>query len=323
MLDATTTPRWAVLAALVPLCLLIVFDAARFPRLLWACLTVAGVSLFWTPMFYIGADEALKLAFLAGAFWLGVSLIDARPLWEGLIAGVLLSVAFAAMQAFGYDAIPQSAAPGGLFGNRNFLADACTVALIAAVLMRHWAPAALLLVAIALAGSKATIVALLLVGAAWFAPRRPLVSWGLLGMVCALAVLLLSMWHDSVSVRFEIWVVALAGIVPFGHGIGSFAATYPGYEHVHNEPLQLIYEYGILSAPFFLLAFTTLKGWSDEVELEALVLLAVGAIACFSFPLHMPVTALAASVAAGRLYGARDRMVQRRAVWGTHAYAHV
>lgn len=314
-IDAFLSLRWAIVSVMIPLLLLwLGRDVAPIPRLVFAFVAFAGVSLLWTPMFGHGLDDFAHLVILAAAFWLGASLTNATPLWNGLAVGVSASAAIAVAQ-WGWDwyGIPQAVPPAGLFANKNFLAEAAMVSVIVSLGSRTRvgvALAAAALVAVVLGSSKAVFGALMVTLAFWLAPRRPVLGWSLMGLAAILFVAALALPFGSAADRFPIWSGGVSDAALLGHGVGAFSAAFPIWENAHSEPIQLFYEFGLLAVIPAVIFAKAMEGWSGETE--GYVLVAVAAVALWSFPLHLPLTALAASVAAGRLAGARDRLVRRR-----------
>lgn len=316
-LDAVTTLRWAIFAVGVPLLLLLMGrSVAPIPKLVWAFVAFAALSILWAPSFASGLDDLAHVAILAAAFWLGASLTNANHLWLGVATGVAVSTAIALGQwgmGWSFESLPNAAPPSGLFANRNFLAEAAMVALIPALAIRTWPGrvlAAAALIAVMICASKAVLGALIVTGALWITPRRPAIGWSILAVMVALFAAALAIPIESAAVRFPIWSEAISGYAPLGHGVGSFAANFPVYEHAHSEPLQLFYEFGLFALIPALVFLKAMEGWSGETE--GFVLVAVAAVGLFSFPLQMPLTGVAAALAAGRLAGARDRLVRRR-----------
>lgn len=314
--DAFLTLRWAILAVGVPLILILLGrDIAPFPWLVGAVVLCAAASLSWTVDAPSGFDETVHLAILAAAFWLGTSLSNATHLWNGLGVGVAVSSAIALAQwSIGWDAIPQAVEPGGLFANKNFLAEAALVALIPALFARTRLGlliAAAALIAIALGSSKAVYAGLAVAVAFALAPRSPRLAWALIGALSLAA--LSAFWAFpilSATSRLDMWLPALADLRLVGHGVGAFSANWPGAEYAHSDPVQLLYEFGLLAAIPLIIFWQAMEAWSGEPE--GYILVAIATVSLVSFPLHLPLTAFAAALAAGRLVGARDRLVRRR-----------
>ncbi len=315
-IDGFLTLRWAIIASAVPLLLLALGDrVAPFPWLFAAFIAAAVGSMLWAVDRAGAFDDASHVVMLGAAFWLGASLSNATHLWKGVSIGVAASAAVAMAQwGFGWTGVPSAVDPGGLFANKNILAEAGMVALLASLAMggavgRVLAVAAL--IAVLLGGSKAVFAGLAVAFAFWIAPRSQRLAWAILAALGLAAVSMFFVFPIvSATVRWEMWVPALTDLTPFGHGMGSFAAAFPQAEHAHSEPVQLAYEMGLFALIPALIFLKAMEEWSGE--LEGYLLVGILADGLFAFPLHLPLTAFVAAVAAGRLVGARDRLVRRR-----------
>lgn len=303
LLDAATAPRWALLALAIPVALLFVQTSLRLRWLV--ALLLPALTLLWTTSPLNGSDEAIHLLILVGAFWLGSSLLDFSPMWAGIASGVAVSGVIGVAQWFGWSMIPQAVPPAGLFMNANMFAESLMVGLIVAASMQLWILAALAAVGILFAGSKAVFAALALTFAVSTMKRRPWTATVIFSLLLWSFLLMVWMAHPSVAIRFGYWATALGDSIPFGHGLGSYAAAFPGIEFAHSELVQLIYEVGILTLP---IAAALLYALGGEDCVERRVLIGIATVGLFSFPLHMPLTAMAAAIAAGHLVGARDRL---------------
>jgi O-antigen ligase len=103
--------------------------------------------------------------------------------------------------------------------------------------------------------------------------------------------------------RLEIWRYAINLMVWTGHGVGSFAelwyhdnARLWKPEYVHNDYLQLIFEYGIGVVPLFAVGF-----WLAMQKSSAMWPLYITCCicACFAFPFYTPITAFIWALACG------------------------
>lgn len=308
--------RWALLAVLVPLCLLL---APRSDRTGWfwawiaaAMIGIAAFSLSWTPDFLGGIDELVHLAIIVLAFWLGANVSNISAMWRGTCWGVAISAAFVFLQLAGYDGVQQAVSPAGLFMNKNVAGEAAMVTLIVAVSRRWWVFAAISAAMSLATGSRAVLGALVLILAYWIAPRAPRLAGVLGALVVAAVVIAFSGAVPSAGVRLDIWAAALASASPWGNGIGSFAADFPLAMFAHSEPLHAIYELG-LPWTFAAAVLFAVSVWRRDasVEGEQSVVVAVGAVSLLSFPLHMPFTAFAVAVATGHVLGARGLLCDR------------
>ncbi len=323
MIGPATVPRWAAIAAIAPGVLL--FSRDRVGGAAWAIpaalLLISGASLLWAPDALTGADDLARLAVLGVVFALGASTPDLRQVWVGLALGVSASAALAIAQVFGFDGVFQAVPPAGLFVNKNFLAEAGMVAIVASIgLGLVWAiPGAA--VAAALGSSTAVVGALSVVLAiALFDRGRKVLAFSTVTAVVTVAAALFVLGTPGAAARLDIWADALFDPRWLGHGLGAFSATLPWVGYAHSEPIQLVHELGALSAPFFAVAFFAL-GAKHDAPVEWHVLVALCAVSLFSFPLHLPLTAFAFALAAGRCVGARAPLRLRDPFVGAFAHA--
>lgn len=295
--DTATVPRWCVMALGAPFLLMLASSEIPAPTngLGTVALCAIMVSLLWTVDVLTGMDDLAHWLILAVVFCLGAAYEDLTPAWRGLSVGVTISALIALAQRFGWDGLPQSAVPGGLFANRNILAEAAVLALVTQRGKLLWSigPA----IAIVLAGSRNAFGALLVMAGLllWYR-NRPLAllliaSTGLAGLT------MFAVQAPGALERLEVYETTLANLTWWGGGVGSFAATYQYFEHAHSDALQLVYEHGLLALPMFILLWTLWSPTDDEpanLAITAVVLLGVVA-----FPLHMPLTAFCLALAAG------------------------
>lgn len=308
-INTATSLRWAALAVGCPLILILL---GRMPSVLGgaglAVVGMMGFSLAWSPDFLNGADYVVHLMILACVFCVGAAADDLMPAWRGLAAGVTVSAVIAIPQLFGLDipGVHQHAVPAGLFENKNMLAEAALAASIPMLLAGSWLATGPI-VALAVTGSKGAYAAAAVVAVVLLWPRQRMVAWLVaLGVIVSIVFVMVH-GSPSLDARMDIWLIALSELKWLGNGIAAFATNHPGFEFPHSEPLQAIYEYGLLAlVPGLVLVH--LLGAKDH-EAEHLVLVALVAVGCFSFPLHLPVTGFAAALAAGRL--ARSRVPLR------------
>lgn len=316
-LEGAFAARWILMAVLA--CLLLLLCAEETPMPLGglgALLLIGlGASTWWAPDPLAGAEQAQTVLILGVVFCLGSISRDLGPAWTGLAAGIAVSAALALGQQFlGWDLVSQTAAPGGLFVNRNILAEAGVVALIPMLIRRNWWLAVPCALAVVLGGSRGAFGALAVVGALWPTDNKATQAWGRLALgVAIIAGLAGLLWTESGEVRIGFWAAALSDLTLGGHGFGSFVTAYPFAEYAHSEYVQAVYELGVFAiAPAALVIYLLRGHWLNDES--GLILTAVLALAVLSFPFHMPVTGFAAALAAGRLAGARAlvRGIDRR-----------
>lgn len=311
-LDPASVLRWAVLAVGAALYIAYREPDLRAARILVPTLLIAMASVLWVPDRLFWVDDAIHLAILTVVFTIGATEEDLTPAWRGLAAGVGVSSLIAIMQALGHSPVEQTAAPAGLFMNKNFLAEAGLVALVPAIMLRRPWMIVCALPAAVLPLSRAVVISGLVVGGLMFGQRRPLSALTLLflGAVGISLTWVLSGYNmlsgASIHERLAFWQAALSNMTQLGHGLGSYAADFPNVRYAHSELIQALYEFGIFAGlPIAALIFIFME---RRCHVEHAMLAAISAIALFSFPFHMPLTGFAAALAAGHLAGAGHRL---------------
>ena len=292
------------------------------------------LSFAWTYGPYEGVDRMAKFGFMAGMFMIGGRLADTRSVYVGAAFGFAVNSAIVIAQWFGWDGITQGYAPSGLFMNKNFLAEAASLVLIAIVAADIARNKKMILIAamlpcivvpmIPLGGEGGTFGgfnALAGIGAAvvvwlWTKSRGMAAMLTLVGIATAALLIWQGYNGAAMSERFQIWQYTINGMTWRGNGIGSFFTTFPAHApaydlmhwrpmHTHNDYLELIYELG--PGAFLYLAIMALA-MCGPAGPEKFVLAAFLAEGVFDFPLAYPVPAALAALAAGRLCDSRVRL---------------
>lgn len=297
MTGAAIPTQYAVLSAVLPFTLWRQGQLTVFHGLGIALVVYAAISLAWNTDIYGGVYGLWVLCILALCFWLGSTLHSLKDVYAGLAVGGIVSSAVAVAQAFGFQLLPGN---GGLY--LNSMAQGEILALLATALVTErmiW-QAMLLAPGIALSHSRGAWLALG-VGLLALHVRS---KW-LLAIVAAAGVAFWFASSPSDVLRLWVWTAAYNELSFFGNGVGSFASqlysngvtpVYP--EYVHNDALQLVYEYGIAAAaPIFIFAFAL----SRTKEREWPVALSFVVMGFYSFPLFMAVTSFMGLLVAGRL----------------------
>jgi hypothetical protein len=130
--------------------------------------------------------------------------------------------------------------------------------------------------------------------------------------------------------RVGVWEDMLPGLRPWGHGLGSFIAEFPLYQHhttaltlrfenAHNDFMQLAFELGIGAVLAAALVIAQLWGTPRSPAWYAMVVFLVEG--CFGFPLYEPVTASLAAVCAGALFAEHVVLFDLLATWGPRVWA--
>lgn len=239
------------------------------------------------------------------AYWLpGLQL-----LYLSVMTYLAMNVAIAGTQWLGFDWVPfASLYPAGLFGNANFLAGALALMLVAALAERHWWFVPIGALGLWLTQGRGAVLATGIAATVWLWSRFRATAICLL-LLTPIAIFHLSESHrvNGLESRLGVWQVTLGHLIPFGHGVGSFADAYKAFplrinmtearpEHAYNDMLESVFEYGVMALPLWLLfvfAFETAR------ETERLVLLAFVVLGLTHFPFHIPFTGPIAALALG------------------------
>ncbi len=265
-----------------------------------ALIAFASTSLLWNTDPLGGVHGLWMLCIVGLTFWLGSTLRTLQQVYAGLAIGGAVSSAIAVMQALGHPVLPSGEFPAGLYYNSVAQGEILALLVVALFSERMYFYAVPLIPGILLAQSRGAWLALAFGLLATLIQR----SW----LLPAAAVMVgAAMWigQPSDAIRLRIWLAAYGDFSWFGNGVGSFASQmymdrgavmYP--EFVHNDALQLIYEYGIGAAiPAVIFAFVLLQTQMREWP----VVLAFVIMGFYSFSLYMPVTAFIGLLAAGRI----------------------
>lgn len=287
---ASVPTQWAFLSLALPLALWQKKIPPGFLPGLGLCfLAFSALSLTWAPQRMDSAYGLWCVALWGLSFLLGYASDSQRQLWQGLSLGLTVSTIIAILQVLGYTPVMSlNANISGLLFNRTVLGAACGLVILACVEERLWwyipAPA----LALALSNSRGGFA----IVAFGIAMRF---HW-LLGTALLASALLAIYFFDtgtSDAERLQIWGVALQGITLRGWATGSFSTIYyllPSGrlvhpEFVHNDYLQLAFEFGAMALVPISFLFSALY-WRPTATLWGFALL-MG----FYFPLYAPVSA--------------------------------
>ncbi len=262
----------------------------------------AVVSLVWNADLYGGVYGLWLFCILALCFWLGSTLQPLKPIYIGLTIGGTVSSVVGVLQVLGYQIVPtqyplQSA---GIYFNTVTQGEILALLVVALLTERMYFYVVPLIPGLVLAQSRGAWLALMIGIVALFVRR----TWILVPVV-VLGAGLASFATPSDALRLKYWLIAWNELSFFGNGIGSFASQiyndngtvlYP--EFVHNDILQLAYEFGVAALlPTVIFAFAL----SRTNEREWPVLMAFVTMGFYSFPLWMPVTAFIGLLVTGRI----------------------
>lgn len=258
---------------------------------------------------------------LLGAFALGRSAQDLRPVIIGAALGLWINSAVIIAQWYGYLLVPHASDNSGLFFNRNLGVEAAAMVVVALFYWRLWWLVPGLLPTFT-AGARAPILALgVAAGVALWRYSR---FYSLIAFLSACLVISV-LWsynpaaYTSIAERLNLWQDVAGSLTFTGRGLGSFEYEFPLYQHhtdalrirfdhAHNDILDLIFQFGLIGATLvaaFLWRFIQLPpsaGWY-----AVLVFFVEG---CFDFPLAMPVTGFLFAYCAGHAFGVRPVLRQ-------------
>lgn len=299
---ASIPTQWAVLSCLLPLAL---WMKGEFTPIHWlgaAFLAYALASTLWGG-YYDNVWGLWQLSVIALAFWLGSTAVSIHRVYLGLGIGLAISSCVSIANAYGYWPVEHYLwYPAGLYFNPVMHGEALTLVILALLSERILWLIPALLPGVFLSHSRGAILTLAIGGVLHFS--KPLAA---ISLIVGGALLAIYNAFPSDVERFHFWLAGLNSLSTFGHGPASFHGYYTGSPiefhlgHVHNDYIELAYEYGIGALPLlaiwcFTLCQTSAAGWP--------LFAAFAVMSAFSFPFYTPVTAAVAALAAGRI--ARD-----------------
>lgn len=279
-------------------------------------LAYAAVSLTWTWQPLTGIETLWHWCLLGGCFCLGHRLESLRSTFIGLGLGIAVSAIVALFQLAGYHpvhAIPTGThAVAGLFFNPNALSETGAIVLAGLIVYRLWWLTPGAAAALVLGEGRAALVAFSVTAIACFVPARHRLAAALVAIAAVLVASYLRNGTEAIFVRLEVIRVAFQEVPWQGWGAGSFLikTSHAGYDHLHNDALEVIYEFGLGAIPLFALVGISLA----RAGMARPILLCFLVVSLFSFPSFMPVTGFVAAVVTGHLYRARGLVWARGAI---------
>lgn len=310
---ASIPTSWAVLSCALPFLL---WQPVSMTAIHWALggfLLYAFASLAWATNRYDAVMALWQLSLVAGCFLWGAQLSSLQPILRGLALGFSVSSAVAVAQWFGYEPVlvNNHFAPAGLAYNSALHGEILALLIVGLAVYEDWLWIPALIPGLLLSHSRGAYAAAAL-GLILIRARHPIVL--VLGAAAAAYAATFSV-GSSDSERAVIWTGALHYLTPFGNGPGSFLSLWFQHpsgpiitpEYVHNDALQLAYEYGFAAAiPLAVATFLLARVESQEWPLFATFIF----LGLFSFPLYSPITSIIGAMAAGRI--TRDWALVRR-----------
>ena len=322
---ATTLASWGFLSLTLPWLLLGKLEMTLGHWLGVLFLSYATLSLQWSPRELDGIESLWHWAMLGGAFCLGHRLKTLRGAFLGLGLGLAVSVVVGAFQIAGFEPVLSNAtypAVSGLLYNSNVFSETAAIVMVGLIVYRLWWLAGLVAVGVLMGEGRGALLALTMVSICCFIPAKYRFIV-LLGAAAAMGAVLSAKYSTmSGSMRMEVLTAAFADGNPvFGHGIGSFGIeTWRAwFDHLHNDFLEAIYEFGIGAW----LLFALLASAVCRTGPARPVLFCFAVIACFSFPVALPVTGFVAALVTGHLHRYRRMVWHRDAFRRSHIHESV
>lgn len=307
---------WALLSLTLPLTLWIKADMTPFHWAGVAFLAYATFSTLWSPEPWDSAFRLWQFAIMALAFRLGSTNLHLTPLWKGLAIGVGISSGISMLQYFGCTIVPTTTPYAGLYYNGvvSGAITAMVIVTLAASNLRYWAIP--LFPGLLLSGSRGALAAAFF-GLLLCFHRR---AWIAIIPIFGAFAITYHLGPSDIQ-RFTAWFAAWQHLEFWGNGAGSFLSllmqTPYGLQHpefVHNDYLQLVFEFGIGTLLLTPLAIPYARFDHQAFPIFGTFFL----LAMVAMPLHIPVAAFVFFVASGRL--CRD---WHRTRWASFVRRHI
>lgn len=301
---ASIPTQWAVLSLILPFSLPHAGWITLWHRLGIVFLTYAILSVAWSVNYYSAVYGLWLAAIWALAFWYGSTKVYLEPLWKGLALGLTASTGVAIAQALEFVPVVtnDTYSYAGLLFNSSLQGVCIALVLIALITYRLYWYIPSLAIGLILSGSRGGFLILTIAAIARY------VHW-----LAALAALILgalayTYFGDLAdSQRLQIWGITTRILSPFGYGSGSYVDIFyiakskdllfhP--EFVHNDYLQLWFEYGIGSIFIWAILAAALTRTEDP---NWPVLVGFATLTLFFFPFYAPIPAFIGCVVAGHI----------------------
>ena len=295
--------QWPVMAVLLSFGLLRSGPFTVFHAIGLAFVLYAATRLPYSPAPDASVLGLWLIVIMGLCVWFGTTMTSVKELYAGLAAGAAVSSFLAVLQHFGFTGVQMAGATNaGLYFNGVQQGAVLALIVVALVSERMWIWVPPLLPGIWLAQSRGAWI-VLAVGLLGCSVRR---LWAFAAAGIVATFYLLSPLSSSDAVRLYFWHFAATTLKWFGWGPGVFYTValprngtfslYP--EYVHNDALQLLWEYGIGALlPFVIFGYAL---WRTDAR-EWPVVFAFAVAGCYSMPLFMPVASFLALVAVGRV----------------------
>lgn len=279
-----------------------------------ALISWCAITFLWTPFPWDWVNAMAQMLMIGGAFWAGSSCEDLRPVYVAVGLAVAISSMIAIIQVLFPGAIPdaiiaQSASPGGLFVNKNLLAETAAMALAGVLTLRTAWLIPMILPSLILPLARGPALGAL-AAIATILPR-----WVTVLVLGAVGALMWLRGTTDMTIRVEYWRATIDGLSVFGNGAGSFYGLFPTFApritsdeipvNAHGDFLQLAFDTGALGAACAVAIIAiSLRGDDPRARAVLVAFLVEGLV---GFPLYQAPTAFLAALVAG--YLCRGRLV--------------
>lgn len=265
----------------------------------------ACVATIWSPNPMFAVYGLWQVMVWGLAFWLGSTSPSLAPLWRGMAVGLGVSSMVAVAQSLGWQGIPSRDWPAGLLYSGPLQGAMIALVMVATICDRAFLYIPAMLPGLLLSHSRGAALVLVVT-------TLSRLHWGAgVATVAAAATIGAVMLGPSDVERLQSWSVALHNITPFGLGTGSFeqviyaaqgVVVHP--EFVHNDYLQLAFEYGVGAIPALAILVAALR---CSYRRYWPVLVGFCTLGLFYFPLYCAPLAFIGAVAAGHVLRRDDR----------------
>jgi len=297
--------QWVVLSVILPWALFRKGPFTFYHGLGLVFLVYSCASLLWVPNVNDSVLGVWHLLICALAFWLGTTAPSLTQLWRGLALGLSISSLIAVAQYFGFESVYRNIGPvpgySGLLFNSTVSGAATALVILALFCERLWLYIPLLLPGLYLSHSRGAYL-ILAVGL-----LAKYIHWTTALLIIAVCGLLAIYFVDSSNaLRLQIWSVAYAKLTPWGWGVGSFYdiwyqskdAVLIHPEFVHNDYLQLAFEFGWGAIPSYIILAA---GLTRTQSVAWPIAIGFATSMAFYFPLHCPLIAFIGCLTTGHL----------------------
>lgn len=276
----------------------------------------ATLSLTWLHSFNVGVFPLAQIILLGCLFVIGQNLKDLTPIFKGLGFGLGAASILAIAQYLGFREIfTLNNEPAAFFVNKNIYSELSAILLISFIIFKLWWFIPTTLPGLILVQSRTAYLALAFGLFAWGWRYNKKLAVGLTLVVGIIGTYFY--WGHfqigSFQQRLDLWADTIKGFSFFGHGVGSYETVFPYYasyintelerpKFAHNDLLQLIFEFGVVSILIFMVMLNVL----NNKRKETIIIWAILLVSLFTYPFHVPTASFIAFIVAGFVIGASN-----------------